>query len=117
MDTCVKYVQRYYTKHFMHLQSVIMEEMTMNKYAFCQNKECEYFPCHKGIKEEDFNCLFCYCPLYALADQCGGCFTYTAQGIKDCSNCVKPHMRSNYQKILEKMPEIMEIAKRQEETT
>ena len=33
-------------------------------YNFFQNKECEYFPCHKGVKEEDFNCLFCYCPLY-----------------------------------------------------
>ena len=28
-------------------------------YNFFQNKECEYFPCHKGVKEEDFNCLFC----------------------------------------------------------
>ena len=30
-------------------------------YKFFQNKKCEYFPCHKGIPEEDFNCLFCYC--------------------------------------------------------
>ena len=84
----------------------------MANYAFFQNKQCEYFPCHKGVKAENFNCLFCYCPLYALGDQCGGCFTYTEGGIKDCSNCIKPHIRSNYQKILSKMPEIMEIAKR-----
>lgn len=89
----------------------------MANYAFFQNKQCEYFPCHKGVKEEDFNCLFCYCPLYALGDQCGGGFTYTEGGIKDCSNCIKPHIRSNYQKILAKMPEIMEIAKRQGEIT
>ncbi len=40
-------------------------------YNFFQNKECEYFPCHKGVKEEDFNCLFCYCPLYTLGKHCG----------------------------------------------
>ncbi len=84
----------------------------MDKYAFFQNKECEYFPCHKGVKEEKFNCLFCYCPLYALGDRCGGGFTYTEGGIKDCSNCIKPHIRDNYQKILEKMPQIMEMAKK-----
>ena len=31
--------------------------------CFFQNRPCEYFPCHKGIPEEAFNCLFCYCPL------------------------------------------------------
>ena len=46
-------------------------------YNFFQNKECEYFPCHKGVKEEDFNCLFCYCPLYTLGKHCGGNCTYT----------------------------------------
>ena len=35
------------------------------------HKKCEYFPCHKGADPEDFNCLFCYCPLYALGDKCG----------------------------------------------
>ena len=35
-------------------------------YAFFQNRDCEYFPCHRGVDEADFNCLFCYCPLYAL---------------------------------------------------
>ena len=35
-------------------------------YSFMQNRDCEYFPCHAGVSEEDFNCLFCYCPLYAL---------------------------------------------------
>ena len=41
-------------------------------YKFFQNKKCEYFPCHKGIPEADFNCLFCYCPLYTLGKSCGG---------------------------------------------
>lgn len=33
-----------------------------NSHRFFENRECKYFPCHKGL--EDFNCLFCYCPLY-----------------------------------------------------
>ena len=56
-------------------------------YAFFSNKECEYFPCHKGADPENFNCLFCYCPLYALGDKCGGNFRITEKGIKDCTNC------------------------------
>ena len=39
---------------------------------FFQNTECEFFPCHQGISKEEFNCLFCYCPLYALGKECGG---------------------------------------------
>ena len=34
-----------------------------NSYRFFENKECQYYPCHKGI--ENMNCLFCYCPLYS----------------------------------------------------
>ena len=55
----------------------------MSHYDFYQNKECEYFPCHKGADPETFSCLFCFCPLYALGEQCGGSCTYTEQGIKD----------------------------------
>ena len=47
----------------------------MANYDFFQNKECEYFPCHKNADKESFNCLFCYCPLYCLGDKCGGNFT------------------------------------------
>lgn len=84
----------------------------MPNYDFFQNKDCEYFPCHKGADLERFSCLFCYCPLYALGDQCGGNFTYMDNGIKDCSNCLIPHRRENYAKIMEKMPQIMELAKK-----
>ena len=84
----------------------------MEHYKFFQNQECEYFPCHKTGKPEDFNCLFCYCPLYALGDKCGGSFTYTENGIKDCTNCLKPHIRENYEKICDKMPGVIELAKR-----
>ena len=84
----------------------------MSNYAFFQNKACEYFPCHQGVEQENFNCLFCYCPLYALGDKCGGQFTYTENGIKDCSGCLRPHNKENYECILKQMPMIMELAKK-----
>lgn len=83
----------------------------MAHYDFFQNKECEYFPCHQGVKE--FNCLFCYCPLYALGDKCGGNFVYTADGIKDCSGCRLPHQRENYGYITQKLEEIIRLAKKE----
>jgi Zn-finger protein len=87
----------------------------MANYDFVQNKACEYFPCHQCADPESFSCLFCYCPLYALGDQCGGNFRYTESGIKDCSGCLRPHRRENYEKILEKMPLAMELAKKNRE--
>ena len=61
------------------------------RFPFFTNKECENFPCHEGIDENQFNCAFCYCPLYALGAECGGDFVYTDKGIKSCHLCVKPH--------------------------
>ena len=87
----------------------------MASYDYFQNKECPYFPCHKNVAEQDFNCLFCYCPLYALGEACGGAFTYTANGVKDCSGCVIPHRRENYDKILAKMDKIIALAKKKED--
>lgn len=86
----------------------------MANYDFFQHKQCEYFPCHKGADTETFSCLFCYCPLYALGDQCGGNCTYTETGIKDCSGCLIPHRRENYEKIMEKMPAVMALARRKD---
>lgn len=74
-------------------------------YSYFCNRECEYFPCHKTEDEENFNCLFCFCPLYSLGDQCGGNFVYLENGIKDCSNCMVPHKRENYGRILQKQTE------------
>ena len=87
----------------------------MANYDFFQHKQCEYFPCHAGADPEKFSCLFCFCPLYALGDKCGGAFTYTENGIKDCSNCLKPHRRENYNAICEKIGEVMELAKKRPE--
>ena len=84
----------------------------MAHYQFVQNRECEFFPCHKGIGKEAFNCLFCYCPLYCLGEGCGGSFRYTEEGIKDCSECMRPHLRENYGTILERMSAVLELAKK-----
>ena len=84
----------------------------MENYKFFQNLECEYFPCHKGADGENFNCLFCFCPLYALGDKCGGNFTYTDSGIKDCSSCLRPHRKENYDAICAGLTAVMEMAKK-----
>ena len=84
----------------------------MENYKFFQNKNCEYFPCHKCDNPESFSCLFCYCPLYALGEKCGGNFTYTEQGIKDCSGCLRPHRKENYDSIMAHMGAVMELAKK-----
>ncbi|MBN7774346.1 cysteine-rich small domain-containing protein [Clostridium aminobutyricum] len=80
-------------------------------YAFFNHKSCEFFPCHKTEDPDNFNCLFCYCPLYALKDKCGGNFVYSKNGIKDCSNCRLPHERKNYGYVVGKFNEILEITK------
>ena len=84
----------------------------MANYDFFQNTACEYFPCHKCGDSENFSCLFCYCPLYALGDRCGGNFTYTKDGIKDCSSCLIPHRRENYELMIEKMGAVISLAKK-----
>ena len=88
----------------------------MSHYDFFQNRECEYFPCHKGADPDTFSCIFCYCPLYTLGENCGGSFTYTENGIKDCSNCLRPHRRENYNAICAGMQGILELAKKKEST-
>lgn len=79
-------------------------------YAFFSNTQCEYFPCHPTDSPKDFNCLFCYCPLYALGARCGGNYSYTPSGIKDCSGCMLPHKRKSYPIIIGRFREIQELA-------
>lgn len=81
-------------------------------YAFFQNRDCECFPCHKCEDLDAFNCLFCYCPLYALGEGCGGNFSYNEKGYKVCTDCAIPHRRENFGKIIEKYPQICELAKK-----
>jgi len=84
------------------------------RYAFTQNRACEFFPCHQGLADDRFNCLFCYCPLYALGDRCGGNFRYLDNGCKDCSACLIPHRPEGYGYIMDKFPEIMALAKKKD---
>ena len=87
-------------------------EWKMANYDFFQNKECEYFPCHPNADPENFSCLFCYCPLYCLGDKCGGQFTYLDNGIKDCTNCLRPHKRENYDSIQKQMAQVIALVKK-----
>lgn len=86
------------------------QKMNTENYKFTQHKKCEFFPCHKVEDESKFNCLFCYCPLYMLKDQCGGNFKYV-NGIKDCSACTVTHLENAYEHVMSKMGLIMSKAK------
>lgn len=71
-----------------------------NSCRFFENRDCEYFPCHEGI--EEFNCMFCYCPMYER-DKCPGnpeFIDIDGKKIKDCSNCIFPHEPKNYDVIM-----------------
>ena len=73
-----------------------------NSYKYFKNKNCKYFPCHKGLSD-DFNCLFCYCPMYSMPN-CPGSKTYIEKNgkkIKVCTDCTFPHRPENYDKIIQ----------------
>lgn len=78
-----------------------------NSHRFFENKDCQYFPCHQGLT--DFNCLFCFCPLYRL-EHCLGKPHYiekkdsdgnVIKRIKDCSGCTFPHVPEHYDAIMQ----------------
>lgn len=83
-------------------------KFTTENYKFSQNTKCEFFPCHKVENEAEFNCLFCFCPLYMLKDQCGGNFKYT-NGHKDCSDCTLPHTKNAYKHVMSQMSMVTKI--------
>ena len=92
-----------YEKLFRETKSRLCGSDAHCDHTFFANRSCKYFPCHKGADPEDFNCLFCYCPLYALGPDCGGNFRLTKSGVKDCTGCLVPHRWENYEKIMEKL--------------
>lgn len=68
------------------------DTVTTDHFKGGPRRECEFFPCHTGIPDERFNCLFCYCPLAFL--ECPGPYTvleYDGVKRKDCSACTLPH--------------------------
>ncbi len=84
-------------------------------YEFFQNKSCEFFPCHAVENTESFNCLFCYCPLYALGKDCGGKYVYLENGVKDCSGCLLPHYDGGYEHIQSKFKDIVRLMRKNED--
>jgi Zn-finger protein len=86
------------------------EEWQNKNFSFFQNSECEYFPCHKTGNPSEFNCLFCFCPLYLLED-CGGTFTLFKHrreqpSVRDCSSCLRPHRKNSYGLIMERLTSV-----------
>jgi len=75
-----------------------------NNHRFFSNDKCKYFPCHKisDIPDNnDFNCMFCFCPLYFLGDKCGGNFKYSGEKrAKSCVDCHLPHTPEYYDVII-----------------
>ncbi|MBT3395098.1 metal-binding protein [archaeon] len=67
-------------------------------FKFFTNNSCEYFPCH-DLDEDNFNCLFCYCPLYN--QDCPGDYHVLKNGTKDCSECIFPHKMENYDSLID----------------
>jgi len=70
---------------------------------FFSNRDCEHFPCHDAPAPDDFNCLFCFCPLYSLGEQCGGDFEITKKGVKSCIACSIPHRPEQYDAIMARL--------------
>ena len=73
-----------------------------HEYPFFTHRECPYFPCHDDIDPDEFNCLFCYCPLYALGSACKGRFRINEKGVKDCTGCSLPHRGDAGTKLVKK---------------
>ena len=82
------------------------------QYKSFTHEKCEFYPCHKIGEGKKLNCLFCYCPLYALKESCEGNFKYVEGGIKDCSDCLIPHSQNGYDYIMKKISGLIEIAKK-----
>ena len=81
-------------------RKVEKENAMKNSNRFFENRDCPYYPCHKGL--EQMNCMFCYCPLYSY-EECPGSYQWVESGkgkVKDCSNCVFPHRAENYDAVL-----------------
>jgi len=79
-------------------------------YFFFSHKDCEFYPCHETKDPDNFNCLFCFCPLYCLGSRCGGNYNYYGD-IKDCSKCMIPHLQDSYGYIMSKFNDVVEAIK------
>ena len=92
-----------------------VREWRGKEFAFFTHRKCELFPCHETADTEDFNCLFCYCPLYMLGEKCGGNYRYLPNGVKACTYCIKPHIKENYGDITSRFDDITRSMKTNKE--
>ena len=91
------------------------QEVKDHRFPFFTHRTCKFFPCHDDWDPDDFNCLFCYCPLYALGDACGGNFRFNEKGVKDCTGCSLPHRGDAGTELVKKrFPAIVELAKKRQ---
>ena len=75
-----------------------------NSYKFFSNSDCKYFPCHNTLESDNFNCIFCYCPLYFMGEKCGGNFIYSGvKQIKNCKDCNLPHNPEYFEIVMSKL--------------
>lgn len=82
--------------------------MPKDSFKFFSNRQCRYFPCHADADPDNFNCLFCYCPL-DIVKNCGGNYSITKENMKDCSKCLYPHLAENYAEIVSKVKLRLEL--------
>ena len=82
--------------------------MRKNDFNHFQNVDCRYFPCHDTVPLEDFNCLFCYCPLMFIGE-CGGRYTIMESGFKDCSKCTRNHDKDSWKFVIARLREHMDV--------
>ena len=75
----------------LHIQRIIHATSDLYK---AENSICK--KCHN---RDTICCIFCYCPLYEKED-CGGNYTILHNGIKDCSECERPHTPEFVKKFL-----------------
>ena len=86
------------------------KEKTMGSSSFFQNKDCEFWgKCHTGIAEEDFSCLFCYCPWFW---DCG----FKNAGLS-CPDCTFPHRKEMYANLMQGLKIMYDKRITQEEST
>lgn len=68
----------------------------------CNKNSCQYFPCHSGIPDNEFDCRFCYCPFY---EECSARSNFVFGGywlplpdngrVFACEKCIVAHIKKN----------------------